>query len=64
VHVYICQETDDPANVVNIMIMRKETFSIHAENEIARDQLMKDLLECIEFAATGEYSSFLKRGQS
>jgi hypothetical protein len=38
------------------MIMRKETFSIDAENEIARDQLMKDLLECIEFAATGEYS--------
>jgi hypothetical protein len=38
------------------MIMRKETFSIHAENEIARDQLMKDLLDCIEFAATGEYS--------
>jgi hypothetical protein len=58
---YVCtclhiQEADDPANVVNIMIMRKETFSIHAENEIARDQLMKDLLECIEFAATGEYS--------
>jgi len=38
------------------MIMRKETFSIHTENEIARDQLMKDLLECIEFAATGKYS--------
>jgi len=39
------------------MIMRKETFSIHAENEMARDQLMKDLLDCIEFAATGKYSS-------
>lgn len=48
---------DDLANVVNIMIMRKETFSIHAENEMARDQLMKDLLDCIEFAATGKYSS-------
>ena len=54
--VYISRETDDSANVVNIMIMRKETFSIHTENEIARDQLMKDLLECIEFAANGEYS--------
>lgn len=46
--------SDGLANVVNIMIMRKETFSIHAENEMARDQLMKDLLDCIEFAATGE----------
>jgi hypothetical protein len=45
---------DSLVNVVNIMIMRKETFSIHAENEMARDQLMKDLLDCIEFAATGE----------
>jgi hypothetical protein len=35
--------------------MRKETFSIHAENEMARDQLMKDLLDCIEFAATGKF---------
>jgi hypothetical protein len=35
------------------MIMRKETFSIHAETEMARDQLMKDLLDCIEYAATG-----------
>lgn len=53
---YMCQKTNCSANVVNIMIMRKETFSIHTENEIARDQLMKDLLECIEFAANGEYS--------
>jgi hypothetical protein len=41
------------ANVLNVMIMRKETFSIHAETEMARDQLMKDLLDCIEYAATG-----------
>jgi hypothetical protein len=39
------------------MIMRKETFSIHAENEMARDQLMKDLLDCIEFAATGKLNA-------
>jgi hypothetical protein len=39
------------------MIMRKETFSIHTENEMARDQLMKDLLDCIEFAATGKLTS-------
>lgn len=42
------------ANVLNIMIMRKETFAIHLETEMARDQLMKDLLDCIEYAATGK----------
>lgn len=45
------------ANVLNIMIMRKETFAIHLETEMARDQLMKDLLDCIEYAATSEYQN-------
>jgi hypothetical protein len=34
--------------------MRKETFVIHAESEMARDRMMKDLLDCIDFAASGE----------
>jgi hypothetical protein len=42
------------ANVLNIMIMRKETFAIHLETEMARDQLMKDMLDCIEYAASSE----------
>lgn len=44
-----------PANVLSILIMKKETFAIHLENEMARDQLMKDMLDCIEFAAGGEW---------
>ncbi|OCF59079.1 hypothetical protein L486_03578 [Kwoniella mangroviensis CBS 10435] len=39
------------ANVLTVMIMKKETFAIHAESEIARDQIMKDLLDCIDFAS-------------
>ncbi|WRT65017.1 uncharacterized protein IL334_001958 [Kwoniella shivajii] len=40
------------ANVLTVMIMRKETFTIHAESDLARDQIMKDLIECIDFAST------------
>ncbi|WWD22059.1 hypothetical protein CI109_106547 [Kwoniella shandongensis] len=40
------------SNVVTVMIMRKETFVIHAESELARDQIMKDLIECIDFASS------------
>ncbi|WVW78728.1 hypothetical protein I302_100688 [Kwoniella bestiolae CBS 10118] len=39
------------ANVLTVMIMKKETFVIHAESDIARDQIMKDLIECIDFAS-------------
>jgi hypothetical protein len=39
------------------MIMRKETFVLHAESEIARDGLVKDLLDCIDFATTGKLFS-------
>ncbi|WVR04434.1 hypothetical protein IAU60_001437 [Kwoniella sp. DSM 27419] len=39
------------ANVLNVMIMRKETFTIHAESDMARDVIMKDLIECIDFAS-------------
>lgn len=42
----------DQANALNVMIMRKETFVIHAESDVARDQMVKDLLECIDFAAS------------
>lgn len=35
------------------MIMRKETFAIHTESEIAKDQIMRDLIECIDFASSG-----------
>nr|XP_019008746.1 uncharacterized protein I206_06428 [Kwoniella pini CBS 10737]OCF47527.1 hypothetical protein I206_06428 [Kwoniella pini CBS 10737] len=38
-------------NVLTVMIMKKETFVIHAESDIARDQIMKDLIECIDFAS-------------
>jgi hypothetical protein len=42
--------TDDTANVLTVMILRKETFVIHAESDVARDQIMKDLIDCIDFA--------------
>lgn len=42
------------ANSLNIVIMRKETLVIHTESEVARDQLMKDLLECIDFAGNSK----------
>ena len=32
--------------------MKKETFFIHAESEVARDRIIQDLMECIDFAAT------------
>jgi hypothetical protein len=44
----------DVANVLVITIMKKETFMIHAESELARDHMMKDLTDCIDFATTGE----------
>ncbi|WVF70066.1 hypothetical protein IAT40_004853 [Kwoniella sp. CBS 6097] len=40
------------ANVLNVMIMRKETFVIHAESDVARDTIMKDLIDCIDFATS------------
>lgn len=42
------------ANVLSVTVMRKETFVIHAESEIARDQIVKDITECIDFASTRE----------
>ncbi|KAK8846747.1 hypothetical protein IAR55_005834 [Kwoniella newhampshirensis] len=39
------------ANILTVMIMRKETFVVHAESELARDQIMKDLIDCIDFAS-------------
>ncbi|BEI91494.1 uncharacterized protein CcaverHIS019_0403140 [Cutaneotrichosporon cavernicola] len=44
----------EQSNVVAVTVMRKETFVIHAESEIERDQIMKSVSECIEFAT---YSS-------
>jgi hypothetical protein len=44
------------ANVLTVMILRKETFVIHAESEMARDQIMKDLIDCIDFATNSESS--------
>lgn len=44
-------------NVLVVSIMRKETFVIHAESDMARDQMMKDIMECIDFAQSGR--SFL-----
>ncbi|WVQ84007.1 hypothetical protein IAT38_006152 [Cryptococcus sp. DSM 104549] len=41
------------SNVLTVMIMRKETFVVHAESEMARDQIMKDLIDCIDFASSG-----------
>lgn len=40
------------ANVLTVMIMRKETFTIHTESEIAKDQIMRDLIDCIDFASS------------
>ncbi|AGV14300.1 hypothetical protein, variant [Cryptococcus neoformans var. grubii H99] len=40
------------ANVLTVMIMRKETFAIHTESEIAKDQIMRDLIDCIDFASS------------
>ncbi|RXK37597.1 hypothetical protein M231_05139 [Tremella mesenterica] len=40
------------ANVLNVTIMRKETFVIHTESDVVRDRILKDLAECIEFAAS------------
>nr|KIR86149.1 hypothetical protein I308_03684 [Cryptococcus tetragattii IND107] len=40
------------ANILTVMIMRKETFAIHTESEIAKDQIMRDLIECIDFASS------------
>ena len=41
------------ANILLVTIMRKETFVIHAESEVARDQMLKDLIDCIGFASSG-----------
>lgn len=38
-------------NVVAITVMRRETFVIHAESEMERDQIMKSLTDCINFAS-------------
>ena len=46
-------EADQAANVLTVTIMRKETFFIHAESEMARDNMIKDLLDCIDFASNG-----------
>ncbi|ORY26875.1 hypothetical protein BCR39DRAFT_539899 [Naematelia encephala] len=40
------------SNVLVVTVMRKETFMIHAENEVARDQMIKDMIDCIDFAAS------------
>lgn len=37
-------------NMLSVTVMRKETFIIHAENDISRDQIVKDLLDCVDFA--------------
>lgn len=42
------------ANVLNVMVMKKETFVIHAESDLAREAILKDLIDCIDFAAAGE----------
>ena len=41
------------ANILLGTIMRKGTFVIHAESEVARDQMLKDLIDCIGFASSG-----------
>lgn len=46
------------ANVLTVMIMRKETFAIHTESEIAKDQIMRDLIDCIDFASSGRSLQF------
>lgn len=38
------------SNVIAVTVMRKETFVIHAESEIERDLMLKNLTECIDFA--------------
>lgn len=48
-------EADQAANVLTVTIMRKETFFIHAESEMARDNMIKDLLDCIDFASNGMF---------
>lgn len=50
------------ANVLNVMVMKKETFVLHAESDLAREAIMKDLIDCIDFAAAGK--STLSRDQS
>lgn len=40
-------------NVLTVTIMRKETFFIHLDSEAARDQLLRDIIDCIEFASSG-----------
>lgn len=42
---------DKPGNVVAVTVMRRETFVIHAESEMERDQIMKSLTDCISFAS-------------
>ncbi|ORX34393.1 hypothetical protein BD324DRAFT_643385 [Kockovaella imperatae] len=39
-------------NILTVTIMKKETFVIHAESEVARDKILHDLYECIDFAAS------------
>lgn len=40
------------------MIMRKETFAIYTESEIAKDQIMRDLIDCIDFASSSRSLQF------
>nr|AAV28743.1 GEF1p [Cryptococcus gattii] len=49
-HLMVAEEHQ--ANILTVMIMRKETFAIHAESEIGKDQIMRDLIECIDFASS------------
>ncbi|KAL1409909.1 hypothetical protein Q8F55_003908 [Vanrija albida] len=39
------------SNVLAVTVMRKETFVIHANSEIERDQMVKSIQECIDFAS-------------
>lgn len=43
------------SNVLAVTVMRKETFVFHAESEIERDTIMKNLTDTVEFASTGEF---------
>ncbi|WVQ76776.1 hypothetical protein IAR50_006450 [Cryptococcus sp. DSM 104548] len=45
------------ANVLTVMIMRKETFAIHTESEIAKDQILRDLSDCSEYTSVNASSS-------
>jgi hypothetical protein len=47
------------ANVLTVMVMRKETFVIHAESDMARDQMIKDLIECVDFASSSKCHAWL-----